>query len=46
MKFETPVVEIKKFDLVDVLTASGSEETTWHEESAADYGLGSDCGPV
>lgn len=28
MKFETPVVEVKKFDLVDILTASSSDEPT------------------
>lgn len=26
MKFEAPVVEVKKFDLVDVLTVSGATE--------------------
>lgn len=26
MKFETPVVDVKKFNLVDVLTASGETE--------------------
>ena len=46
MKFETPVVEIKKFDLVDVLTTSGAaEETEYSEQSAAIYGL-EDCGPL
>lgn len=37
MKFEAPVVEVKKFDLVDVLTASSATEaettTTVEEES-------------
>lgn len=29
MKFETPIVEIKKFDLEDVLTASTTTEETF-----------------
>lgn len=37
MKFEAPVIEVKKFDLVDVLTASSATEaeptTTVEEES-------------
>ncbi len=47
MKFETPVVEIKKFNLVDVLTTSGAAEETTEavEQSAAIYGL-EDCGPL
>lgn len=50
MKFETPVVEVKKFDLVDVLTTSSAavaEETTteYVEQSAAIYGL-ENCGPL
>lgn len=47
MKFETPVVEIKKFDLVDVLTTSGAAEETepTGEQSAAIYGI-EDCGPL
>lgn len=28
MKFEAPIVDVKKFDLVDVLTASSAEEAT------------------
>lgn len=49
MKFETPVVEVKKFDLVDVLTTSAgaAEETTteYVEQSAAIYGM-EKCGPL
>lgn len=30
--FETPVVDVKKFDVMDVLTASGEIETTEEEE--------------
>lgn len=28
MKFETPIAEIKKFDLKDVISASGEDVTT------------------
>ncbi len=42
MKFVAPEVEIKKFDMVDVLTVSGEEIPTM--ESAAVFGL-EDCGP-
>lgn len=48
MKFEAPVVEVKKFDVMDVLTASGAIEPTTEsigEQTAAIYGL-EDCGPL
>ena len=44
MKFEAPVVEVKKFDVMDVLTISGETESTG-EQTAAIYGL-EDCGPL
>lgn len=44
MKFETPIVEVKKFDLADILTASG-EEPSVSEESAAIYEI-DNCGPL
>lgn len=42
MKFVAPEVEVKKFDVKDILTTSGEGGG---EESAAIYGL-DDCGPV
>lgn len=42
--FETPIVDVKKFDVMDVLTVSGGEaETT--EEAPPDFGrmVGSNC---
>lgn len=44
MKFEAPVVEVKKFDVMDVLTTSGATEPTG-EQTAAIYGI-EDCGPL
>lgn len=44
MKFVAPEVEIKKFDVVDVLTTSGGETPIPTMESAAVFGL-KDCGP-
>lgn len=37
--FETPVVEVKRFDLVDVLTTSGATEatTTFFEEEHYEF---------
>lgn len=37
MKFEAPVVEVKKFDLVDVLTVSGATEVETTEEESDIY---------
>lgn len=41
--FETPVVDVKKFDIMDVLTASAAESTEDEGETLADYGI-EDCG--
>lgn len=30
--FETPVIDVKKFDVMDVLTSSGAPEETTEEE--------------
>ena len=46
MKFETPVVEIQKFDVEDILTTSGSEEPTETEinpREGADPGYVGNC---
>lgn len=43
MKFETPIVEVKKFDVADILTASNPVGPV--EESAAIYEI-EDCGPL
>lgn len=48
MKFVAPEIEVKKFDVADILTTSGeagSSETTLGEmESSAVFGI-EDCGP-
>lgn len=44
MKFETPIVEVKKFDVADILTVSGGPVGPV-EETAAIYEL-EDCGPL
>ena len=48
MEFEAPVVEVKKFDVMDVLTTSGETDPTTEsigEQTAAIYGI-EDCGPL
>lgn len=46
MKFVAPIAEVKKFDVMDVLTTSTSEETEFTgEQTAAIYGI-EDCGPL
>lgn len=48
MKFVAPIAEVKKFDVMDVLTTStsDSEETEFTgEQTAAIYGI-EDCGPL
>lgn len=35
MKFETPYVEVKKFDVQDILTTSASEVTTPSESGTS-----------
>lgn len=43
MKFVAPEIEVKKFDVTDILTTSGESEGEM--ESAAVFGL-EDCGPT
>lgn len=40
--FETPVVDVKKFDVMDVLTASGESEETEEPEPEMEF-LGDTC---
>ena len=43
MKFVAPEIEVKKFDVTDILTTSST--TLGEMESAAVFGL-EDCGPT
>ena len=39
-KFETPILEVEKFEIMDVITTSGIEETECEYYCENDLGLG------
>ena len=44
MKFVAPEIEVKKFDVTDILTTSSEDGSNETMESSAVFGI-EDCGP-